>query len=150
MIKPCEVITELKSISDRINRIAKITGYAEFGDLSELDIDRTIPNDIFLERELRVVLEALGDIQGNIDYLALPVKYQSTLFRNADGRYETQQGDYYTAGSIIEYLSHDERRCEYPFWRKSRVEYGEVDYRIPSEPELPLSDLTVRVRRHCK
>lgn len=148
MIKANEVITELKSISDRISKIAKMTGYVEYEDLSELDIDRTDPNDIFIERELRFMLETLGDIQGNIDYLALPVNLVGTLFRNADGRYETEHGNYYTCGSIIEYLSHDERLHDYPFWRKSRVEHNSIDYYIPGEPELSLDGLTVRVRRN--
>lgn len=147
MIKPNEVIIELKSISERINKIAKAIGYLEYGDLSDLDIDRTNARDIYLEREIQVIIDALGDIQGNIDYLALPVKYESELFRNADGRYETELGDYYTSGSIIEYMSYDDRQHEYPFWRKSRMEHNGQDYYLPAEPNLNLKGLKVRVRR---
>ncbi len=105
MIKPNEVSIEFKAISEGINKIAKSVGFLEYGDLSDLDIDRTLATDIYLEREIEVIIDALGDIQGKINYLALPVKYEGELYRNADGRYETNQGDYYTSGSIIEYMS---------------------------------------------
>ncbi|MFV0394461.1 MAG: DUF5348 domain-containing protein [Coprobacillaceae bacterium] len=147
MIKPNDVVRELKGISHSINKIAKEVGYLEYGELCDLDIDRTLPEDIFYKREIDVILDALGDIQGKIDYLYLPIKYEGELFRNVDGRYETERGDYYTSGSVIEYMSNDERQEDYPFWRKSRVEHNGVDYCIVGEPDLNMYGLKVRVRR---
>ena len=146
MKKPNEIMRELKSISRGIDKVAEITGYVEFGDMSLLDIDRTDADDLFIYNEFNRIVDSLADIQGNIDYISLPVKYVSDLFRNMEGKYETEQGEYYPSGRLIEYLSNDENHHEYPFWRKSRVEHNGVDYYIVAEPTLSLQGLKVRVR----
>ena len=146
MKQPNEIMNELKAISRGIDKVAEMTGYVEFGDMSLLDIDRTDAEDLFLYNEFNRIVDTLADIQGNIDYLSLPVKYESTLHRNMEGKYETEQGEYYPCGRLIEYLSHDENHHEYPFWRKSRIEGNDIDYFIVAEPNLPLQGLKVRVR----
>ena len=141
-----EIIDELIAISKGIDKVSEMTGYVEFGDMSLLDIDRTDAEDLFLYNEFNRIVDSLADIQGNIDYLNLPVKYVSKLFRNMEGKYETEQGEYYPVGRLIEYMSYDENHHEYSFWRKSRVEHDGVNYYIVAEPKLSLQGLTVRVR----
>ena len=146
MKKQNEIMSELKAISRSINKVAELTGYAEFGDMSLLDIDRTDAGDLFLSNELNRIVDSLADIQGNIDYMSLPIKYESTLFRNMEGKYETHSAHWYSCGSVIEYCSNDESNHEYPFWRKSRLEHDGKDYYIVAERQLPLQGLIVRVR----
>ncbi len=84
--------------------------------------------------------------QNLFEYLDLEIKYESKLFPNDDDRYEMEKGDYFTCGSIIEYLSNDDRYSDYPFWRKSKVESDGNKYYIVDEPKVSLSGLLVRVR----
>ena len=122
------------------------TGYAEESYLEKLDISLSDPQGIFLSNEINRILDTLTSIQGNMEYLNRPVKHEGTLFRNSFGKYETQSGHWYSCGSVIEYLCHDEGRCEYPFWRKASVEHNGNDYYITGDNQTLLDGLFVRVR----
>ncbi|MFV0538522.1 MAG: DUF5348 domain-containing protein [Dysgonomonas sp.] len=147
MIKPNEVIRELKSISYNVNKIAKETGYLEYGDLSYLDVKEQDAEGTFLRMEIEEIFQNLEKIQNKINYLTLPIKCEGALFKNEEGRYEIESGDYYSSGSLIEYLSYDERYDEYPYWKKSRVEHNGEDYYIVGAPDLSMNGVSVRVRR---
>ena len=122
MTKLTELMADFKAISQLSNKVSKRTGYSEYEDMSLIDFDRKSAEDLFLVNELKQILYALEDISTDIDYLTCPIKYESTLFENAEGRYETEKGDCYTSGRLIEYLSKDEHCHDYPFWRKSSIE----------------------------
>lgn len=140
------VVAELTSISTTITKVARMTGYLENGEVSHLDINRKNADDLFLSDEIKRVLDKLADIQGWIDYLNLPIKYESRLFENESGRYETDREDYYTSGHLIEFLCEDEDRHEHPYWCRSRVEYNGERYYIVGHKNLPMEGVTVRVR----
>lgn len=145
-MKANEVIREMKSINNSISQIFKNVGYVDGTEYDKLEVDEENPNDIFLEREMSKIFYMYECSQKLFDYLDLEIKYESKLFLNDDDRYETEKGDYFTCGSIIEYLSNDERYNDYPFWRKSRVESDGGEYYIVDEPKISLSGLLVRVR----
>ncbi len=146
MVDKNEVIRKLNSMKIEIKSLVKATDYYEGEGFSELNLNLENPNDIFLENELSRIFYELEKAQNKIEYLDRPIKYESKLFLNDDDRYETEKGDYFTCGSIIEYLSNDDRYSDYPFWRKSRVESDGGEYYIVDEPKVSLSGLLVRVR----
>ncbi|MFV0439783.1 MAG: DUF5348 domain-containing protein [Lachnospirales bacterium] len=145
-MKANEVIREMKSINNSISQIFKNVGYVDGTEYDKLEVDEENPNDIFLEREMSKIFYMYECSQKLFAYLDLEIKYESKLFLNDDGRYETEKGDNFTCGSIIEYLSNDERYNDYPFWRKSRIESDGGEYYIVDEPKISLSGLLVRVR----
>ncbi len=147
MMKTNEVLRELRNISYSIKKIVKDVGYECSYEFDNLELDKTNPEDIFFERELGTILDTLEAVQDKINYVDLPIKCESKLHRNSDGRYETEEGDCFTCGSIIEYLCNDERYGDYPFWRKSVVEHSDERYYIVGEPNLSLNGVLVRVRR---
>ena len=146
MKKINEIMRELKAISNIINKVAEQTGYVEFGDMNLLDIDMRDADELFVYDEINQIVDSLAEIQGNIDYMGIPIKYESKLMKNEDGRYETEQGEYYECGRVIEYVSHDESQHENEYWRKSRIGNNGVDYYIIAEPTLQLEGLNIRVR----
>lgn len=147
MLETDEVFRKLNSIKIEIKSLIKDVDYFDGEGFSELNLDLENPNDIFLDNSLRSIFCELEKAQNKIEYLEKPIKYESKLFLNEIGRYETEQGDYFTCGSMIEYLSNDKRYCDYPFWRKSSVEGTGGEYYIVDEPKLSLSSVIVRVRR---
>ncbi|MFV0518853.1 MAG: DUF5348 domain-containing protein [Lachnospirales bacterium] len=147
MMKTNEVVKKLKSIRYDIGKIVDDVGYVYSNEFENLDVDKTNPNDVFLEDEIGNILEMFLQIESKIKYIDLPIKYESVLHRNSYGRYETEYGDDFTCGSTIEYLSIDEKYEEYPSWKKSVIEYINENYYIAREPKLSLNGLLVRVRR---
>ncbi len=146
IMKTNEVIREMKSINNSISKIFKNVGYVDGNEYDNLDFDSTNPDEIFLEKQMSKIFYMYECSQNLFEYLDIEIKYESKLFLNDDGRYETEKGDYFTYGSIIEYLSNDDRYSDYPFWRKSRVESDGNEYYIVDEPKVSLSGLLVRVR----
>lgn len=147
MVEINDVMGKLKSIKIDIKTVVKEVDYFEGEGFSELKLDFENPNDIFMQRELTRVFNDLEKAQRKIEYLTRTIGYESNLFENAEGRYETERGDYFTCGSIIEYLSYDERQSDYPFWRRSSIEGASGKYFIVDEPNVSLEGLLVRVRR---
>ncbi len=146
MIEANVVMNKVFTIKNDIKRLIKETDYFDGEGLSEVNLNLEHPNDIFLNSELNRIFYDLEKAQRRIEYLERPIKYESTLFLNEDGRYETEKGDYFTSGSMIEYLSNDERYSDFPFWKKSSIESDSGTYYIVGEPDLSLSGLLVRVR----
>lgn len=147
MRKTEEILTELYEISKAIDQIVVETDYVECERLKLADLDDTDANDIFISNEISRILDTLTSIQGNIDYINRPVSYESKLFRNSFGKYETREGHWYSCGSVIEYLCHDETKEEHPFWRKASVEHNDTNYYITGDTEQSLDDILVRVRK---
>ncbi len=145
-MKANEVVREMKSINNSISKIFKNVGYVDGTEYDNLEIDEENPDDFFMERELSKIFYMYECSKKLFEYLDLEIKYESKLFLNDDDRYETEKGDYFTCGSIIEYLSNDDRYSDYPFWRKSRVESDGGEYYIVDEPKISLNGLLVRVR----
>ncbi len=147
MVEVNDVMRKLNSIKIEVKSLVKETDYYDGEGFSELKIDSENPNDIFIEKELSRIFYDLEKSQRKIEYLTRTISYESNLFENAEGRYETERGDYFTCGSIIEYLSYDERQSDYPFWRRSSIEGASGKYFIVDEPNVSLEGLLVRVRR---
>ena len=138
------VLNELKAVKDNIEKVTKMVGYAQYEELSNVSINLENENDIFYNDELLITIRRLDKIREDIKYLTTPIKCESSLFKNEGGRYETQYGDVYTSGSMIEYRSYDDWCHEHSFWRKSRIEHNGEDYYIVCEPKVPLKDVTDR------
>ena len=62
-------------------------------------IDHLDAQQLFLKAEMQTIMDRLADAQERILYLASPVQEISRLHKNASGRYETEQGNYFCSGS---------------------------------------------------
>ncbi len=139
------VLTEAQKLNGSIRSLLKLSTYDDYDDLSGLHIDYEDGQQLFLQSELREIMEKLSDVTGRIAYLSRPVKETSRLHKNRSGRYETENGHYYTSGSGIEALVKDDYR-EVPYWVWTRVEHNGKDYYLVGYKDVRLDGLTVRVR----
>lgn len=156
-------MADLKALSDEMEKLKKqietvlhISGYRECEDLSELDDYWQIksPDDRQKLERYQGILYKLDKMQEQLAYYEKPVKEVSRIYRNEDGRYETDRGHYYyTSGSCIEFLrteevyNYDTDEWENALiWTTSRVEHDGLDYYIVGYPGVGLSGLEVRVR----
>ena len=146
MVKTNEVLQELQLIGRAIDKVMRMTGYKEYGDMSYLETDKGSPNDIFLSNEMERMMEKLADEECRIRYLFLPIVETGTLHQNGNGRYETESGYEYTCGYGIEYLKPAEDEYEPTRWCRSRVEHNGECYYIVGDKKTTLDGLTVRIR----
>ena len=140
-----KVFGEVSNIGSTIGRIVKQSTYDKYSDLSGLQIDYDNAEQLFLLAELREIVEKLYDVNSKISYLNRPILYEGTLHKNNSGRYETENGDYYTSGNIIEVFIYDSF-YEKERWVKTSVEHDGGDYYIVYSPHIPMQGLKVRVR----
>ena len=143
-----EFLQGFTHICKEINKQAISTEYHKYGELSNVDFNREDANDLFLNDQLTTIMVELDDIKRKIDYLNLPIKYESTLSQNTNNQYQTTRGDEYHCGSTIEYLYIDSLG-DPAQWRLSRVEHKNGDYYILGNPNQVLEGLVVRIR-DCK
>lgn len=146
---------EMAKLQRQIGAVLSVSGYCDYDDLSGLDDFkqiRTADQRQQLE-EYRNILYKLEEVQRGITYLNSPVREVSKLHMNANGRYETDKGHYYTSGSGIEFLRREEvynydteKWEEAGIWTTSRVESRDGEYYIVGYPDADLSGLKVRVR----
>ena len=102
------VLRETQKLNGSIRSLLRLSTYDDYDDLSGLSIDYEDGQQLFLQTELREIMEKLSDVTGRIAYLSRPVKETSRLHKNRSGRYETKGGHYYTSGSGIEALIKDD------------------------------------------
>ena len=140
------VLKEASAISGDISRLEKLSTYNEYDDLSGLKINYNDCEQLLLLDELRGIMEKLDDAKRRIDYLNKTVKYTGKLHKNESGRYELENGHYYTSGSSIEVLISDDYH-EAEYWAKTRVEHNCEDYYLVGYKNISLDGLIARVRK---
>ncbi len=139
------LLKEAQKLNLSIRGILRLSTYEDYDDLSGLHINYEDGQQLFLQSELREVMEKLSDVERRIAYLSRPVKETSRLHKNGSGRYETKSGHYYTSGSGIEVLIKDDWR-EVPYWVWTSVEHDGRDYYLVGHKDIRMDGLTVRVR----
>lgn len=135
------LMNEVSELEPLIQQIIKHSGFENYGDLSELDFDKTSANDLFIVDELYKILDKLTDISSSINYLNRPITAEGVLHKNKNGRYEFNDIEL-SCGYVIEYLSTDNR----PKWITSRIEHNGTDYYIVDNKDITLEGLHVRIR----
>lgn len=140
------VLKETQKLNGSIRSLLRLSTYDDYDDLSGLHIDYEDGQQLFLQTELREIMEKLSDVTGRIAYLSRPVKETSRLHKNRSGRYETKGGHYYTSGSGIEALIKDDYQ-EVPYWVWTSVEHDGKGYYLVGHKNVRLDGLTVRVRK---
>ena len=81
------VLKETQKVNGSIRSLLRLSTYDEYDDLSGLHIDYEDGQQLFLQTELREIMEKLSDVAGRIAYLSRPVKETSCLHKNRSGRY---------------------------------------------------------------
>lgn len=146
---------EMENLKKQIEKVISVSGYSEYDDLSGLDDFKQIKTADQRQQleQYRKILYKLGDIQCVLAYHERPIIEVSKLHCNESGRYETDEGFYYTCGSGIEFLrteevynSDSETWEDAQVWTTSSVESENGRYFIVGYPTIELSELTVRVR----
>ncbi|MDE7331236.1 MAG: DUF5348 domain-containing protein [Lachnospiraceae bacterium] len=139
------VLSEARKLNGSIRNLLRLSSYEDYDDLSGLHIDYRDGQQLFLQTELREIMEKLSDVTGRIEYLSRPVTETSRLHKNRNGRYETEKGHYYTCGSGIEALVKDDYQ-EVPYWVWTSVGHDGKDYYLAGHKNIRMDGLTVRVR----
>lgn len=139
------VMAKSMELDWKIESLLKLSTIYDYDDLSGLHYDYNDGDQLFLADELKFIMDKLADVHDRISYIAHPIKEVSKLHKNADGRYETRRGHYYTSGCRIEVLVTDNYH-EVPYWTRTRVEHDGTDYYLVGYKDIKLKGLTVRVR----
>jgi hypothetical protein len=148
------VMKEVNKLYGSIKAILTYIDYADYEDLSKVDIDLSNADELFIADELRHIMDELENVSCEIAYLNRPVKAVGTLVINNNGRYELD-GHEFTCGSGIECLINDGRHFQYdehthsyidtPYWTSGRMEHNGENYYILGINKSPDS-LKVRYR----
>ena len=151
-----ELSIEMSKLKKQIETLLRISKYREHDDLSGLG-DSAQPktaDQLQQLEEYRRALDKLDEVQYRLEYLEMPIREASRIYRNETGRYETDHGHYYTSGSSIEFLRTEEvyndnsgKWEDSEIWTRSTVESKDGEYYIVGYPDIELSGLKVRVRR---
>ena len=136
-----EVFSRVSELKKRAERILSLSTKMESRPNLELDHD----NEVFLLAELETAIGTLVDVQKQMSYLSRPIQEISRLWRNGSGQYETTRGYCFRAGSSIEALVPG-RMAHSPCWVRTRLEYNGRNYYLAGYENIPLKELTVRVR----
>lgn len=146
MMNDLELVVErLKALKNDISSVISFSKYDEYDDLSGLDINYDDPNQLFLQSELRSILESLSDAKYEIGYLTKPVKCQGTLYKNRIGKYEIDEDHCFSCGAPIEAYIFDDFEERY-MWVASVIEHNGKDYYLKGYKLVELAGLRVRVR----
>lgn len=86
------VLAEAQKRNESIRSILKLSTYENYADLSGLQIDHKDRQQLFLQTELREIMEKLSDVVHRIAYFSCPVKETSRLHKNRNGRYDGEFG----------------------------------------------------------
>ncbi len=147
---------EMENLKKQIETVISVSGFREYEDLSGLDDIKKINTADQRQQieEYRNILFKLDDVQRSLAYYERPIREVSKLHCNGDGRYETDEGYYYTCGSGIEFLRTEEVYNsdletweDAEIWTTSSIEAENGKYYIVGYPKIELSGLTVRIRR---
>lgn len=96
-----QLMERANRLDGEIRKLLRESGYAECGDLSSIEYDRTDPEELRDMDELRLVAEKLDAASRIVSYLQLPVVETSALHKNESGRFEMDSGFYFTSGSCV-------------------------------------------------
>lgn len=139
-------IEQVEAILRRIQ--GNMEGLKEYGGMiDEFDYDRENPEEHFKASTIRQVLDKLGDIQWELEWLDKPIIAEGVLMKNENGRYEIEgTGVEFTSGRPLDVWHYDDWKEEYE-WTRSRVEHGNDDYYIVAlGKEVSIEGLKVRNR----
>lgn len=152
-------LDETMKYMTKLQRVIKdLMNYTEFeiyDGLSDYDIDRNNPGELFKMDELQNIMGKLADIESQIRYINAPVRVEGELHKKSNERYEVN-GCELTCGCRIEYLRRDRRHETYsnnewinlPYWCKGRVEHnGKEYYIVGADENVILEGLRVRIRK---
>jgi len=134
-----------RTLSRELAKLLKLSGYYEYGDLSDLEMDLSDKEQVFLRDKLRKVMEQATEIVSVVSWLERPVLETSRLHKNENGKYETEHGHQYSSGSLMEALISDAYH-DTPYWVQTSVEHDGRDYYLAGHSDVALDGLTVRVR----
>jgi len=152
-------LDETMKYMTKLQRVIKdLMNYTEFeiyDGLSDYDIDRNNPGELFKMDELQNIMGKLADIESQIRYINAPVRVEGKLHKKSNERYEVN-GCELTCGCRIEYLRRDRRHethsnnewINLPYWCKGRVEHnGKEYYIVGADENVILEGLRVRIRK---
>jgi hypothetical protein len=152
-------LDETMKYMTKLQRVIKdLMNYTEFeiyDGLSDYDIDRNNPGELFKMDELQNIMGKLADIESQIRYINAPVRVEGELHKKSNERYEVN-GCELTCGCRIEYLRRDRRHETYsnnewinlPYWCKGRVEHnGKEYYIVGADENVILEGLRIRIRK---
>jgi len=92
------------------------------------------------------IMEALSDVQSNIEYMDSPIEEVSVIHENHAGRYETEEGTELIHDTELEALIYDDNYGCY-CWKKTRFVKIVNKYCLYDHVNIPLDGLTVRIRK---
>ncbi len=140
------IYARVAALGRDIESLVQLSKYRESDDLSGVKIDYDDPEQRFLLDETQKIMEALSDVQCNIEYLSRPIEEVSVIHENYSGRYETENGSELVHDTKLEALIYDNERSCY-CWKKTRfVKIGDR-YCLYDYASIPLDGLTVRIRK---
>ncbi|ASA21985.1 DUF5348 domain-containing protein [Paenibacillus donghaensis] len=137
-----QIQVELEKLLPQIKRVTNMIKDAE--EDWPAHFDRTNPDDLYLRIMFYQIQGKLDDVRRAIRSMVAPVLKEGVLFKRQNGRYELQDGTYFTSGESIEYLL--EEPGEDSRWVSSRIEHNGEDYYLFGRMELPLQGLRVRIK----
>ena len=150
-----ETMKYMTKLQRVIKDLMNYTDFEIYDGLSDYDIDRNNPGELFKMDELQNIMGKLADIESQIRYINAPVRVEGELHKKSNERYEVN-GCELTCGCRIEYLRRDRRHETYsnnewinlPYWCKGRVEHnGKEYYIVGADENVILEGLRVRIRK---
>ena len=139
-----ELTTSLQELNKQISRVLRESRFADYDDLSGLDLDYENPEERFLLTEYREIMDSLDQVNRALNYLKRPIKGTYILHRNSRDRYECECREF-TSGNSIEAYIFDEYSERFE-WIASRIEHNGSNYYIVGYPETELEGLKIRIR----
>ena len=133
------------ALESKIETLFGVSTFDRYDDLSDLDIDRTDSDQLFLLDQLQAIIMNLWEAKNKIAYLKHPVKETSHLHKNRQGRYEMASGHDFTSGDVIEVLVDNGHHLS-PYWARTSVEHNGKDYYLVHYRDICMDGLLVRRR----
>jgi hypothetical protein len=140
MSKKQEIKNELAKLLPQMKKVAKMMEKAE-DDWTNY-FNESDPEDMYLRSMFYRIAEKLEDARRIAKQVDAKVTAEGILYKNSAGRYEIEDGVYFTSGSAIEFLLEDEDRSE---WIYSSVEHNE-DYYIVNHKRLNMEGIRARIK----
>lgn len=132
-------------LSREVRKSFRSLGYKNDEEFQNMDINSLTPEEMLIYTELRKAFEKLEDYNYIMDYLSLPIKYEGIIHKNANGRYELDNGFEYTSGNRIEALIYDDF-LDCLSWVKTSVESNEDGYYLVGHRHVSMDGIKVRIR----
>ncbi len=140
------ICAKVAALGRDIKSLVQLSQYRESDDLSGVKIDRDDPEQRFRLDEMQNIMEALSDVQSDIEYMDSPIEEVSVIHENNAGRYETEEGTELIHGTELEALIYDDDRLCY-CWKKTRFVKIVDRYCLYDYAGIPLDGLTIRIRK---